>query len=113
MVDFRLIGFKGRFCRWEVEMLWLPFSIFAACCLAQFWFIQRVASVLEARHTHVYRRLYGLFALNRLFWFAIFRRDRGMNDPDLTQRTKQLQLLCGISLASWLTLIVLMMTGHH
>jgi hypothetical protein len=81
--------------------------------VAQFWFVQRVSSALEARHPQTYQRIYGVFAFNRLFWFAILRGDRGLNDPELTTRTKHLQLLFGIAVASWLTLTFLLMTGHH
>jgi hypothetical protein len=44
-------------------------------------------------------------------WFALFRRDRGMNDADLTVHTKRLQVLSIVALAAWLTFFVLIMTA--
>jgi hypothetical protein len=92
-------------------MAWLPALIFGACGLAQFWFLQRLASALEARHPEIYRRIYGLFALNRLAWFAIARKDRALNDPDLTSRTKQFQAVIVIAMLAWLAMMVLLMSG--
>ena len=94
-------------------MTWLPFSVFAVCCVAQFWLVERVASALKARHPQIHDQMYGLFAFNRLFWFAIVRGDRRLNDPDLTARTRQLQFLVGLALASWLAFAIQLMTGRH
>lgn len=52
----------------------------------------------------------GLSLPNKLMWFALFRRDRGMNDADLTVHTKRLQVLSSVALSAWLTFVVLIMT---
>lgn len=93
-------------------MAWLPFSIFACCCVAQFWFIPKVASALAARHPGIYGRMRGLSYWNNLIWFALFRRDKGLDDADLTRHTKRLQLLSSIAFAAWLSFAVLAMTGR-
>jgi hypothetical protein len=54
----------------------------------------------------------GLSYWNRLIWFALFRRDRGLNDADLTFHTKRLQLLSSIAFSAWLLYAVLVMTGR-
>jgi hypothetical protein len=92
-------------------MIWLPASIFVICCIAQLWFYQRVASALEARHPDTYRAIYGPFAWSRLGRFALLRRDRGLDDPELTARTRQLQLLVIAAMASWVGLAVMILTG--
>jgi len=94
-------------------MTWLPllpFTLFAGCCVAQFWFGPKVVSALVARHPETYRRMRGLSLPNKLFWFALFRRDRGLDDADLTIHTKRLQVLSSAALAAWLMFIVLIIT---
>jgi hypothetical protein len=54
----------------------------------------------------------GLSYWNKLIWFALFRRDRGLDDADLTRHTKRLQLLSSIAFAAWLSFAVLAMTGR-
>jgi hypothetical protein len=85
---------------------------FAACCIAQFWFVQRVASALEARHPEKYRAMRTLFFTNRIYWFAITRSDRRLGDPELTKRVKPLRGLAIVALLSWLCIACLLMTGH-
>lgn len=90
-------------------MMWLLFSIFAGCCVAQFWIAPRVASSLKARHPEIHRRMRGAVPFNRLLWFVLFRRDRGLNDPELTSRTKQMLGPTYVALATWLAFTIMVL----
>lgn len=79
------------------------FAIFAGCCVAQLWLGGLVASALQARHPKVWKTLWWP---NKLFWFAITRRDRALNDPRLSAQTCRLQVSLLIAFASWLAGLV-------
>ncbi|MBI1197321.1 MAG: hypothetical protein GC203_05620 [Phenylobacterium sp.] len=90
-------------------MTWLAFaafSAFAICCVAQFWLVERVASMLKARHPAIHRRVYGWRMGQRLYWFALFRRDRSLGDPELSCRTKDLQRLALLALGALAAFVV-------
>jgi hypothetical protein len=89
-------------------MIWLPVSIFAICCVSQFLFVVRVSSALSARHPTIYRKMSGLFFMQKLFWFIILRGDELPSDPELTARVRHLKLLYFIALGSWLLIVILM-----
>lgn len=86
-------------------------AMFGACCLAQFWFFWKVERLLTARHEKEWSKIYGLFALNKLFWFAVLRDDRYLHDDELTRRTKQLRLLLLLMVLSWVSLATITLTG--
>jgi hypothetical protein len=81
-------------------------AIFGACCLAQFWFFWKVERILATRHNKEWSKIYGLFAMNKLVWFAVLRDDRYLHDDELTRRTKQLRLLLLILVLSWVLLAI-------
>ena len=88
-------------------MIWIPVSVFGICCVAQFWFIDRVASALSRRHPSIYQKMYGIFFFQKLFWFTMGRGDEHLSDPELTARIKRLQILYFIALGSWLLIVIL------
>jgi hypothetical protein len=45
--------------------------------------------------------------------FAWRRGDQGLNDPDLTARTRQLQALHIVALFAWVVLFGLLLTHHN
>lgn len=91
----------------------IPFSIFFACCVAQFFFLERVKRALSARHAGVLRGLLGssFFAGNAIFRFAWQRGDRGLNDADLTKRVEQLRLLLFVAFGAWGLCALAIITG--
>ncbi len=94
-------------------MVQSAFVVFAICCIAQFWLVQRVASALESRHAARYRQMRDAIFTTRLHWFALTRADRDLGDSDLSKRTKQLQILIIAAYGSWLVGAVLLVTGHR
>jgi hypothetical protein len=80
----------------------LTTAVFAMCCIAQVCVVARVVSALEKRHPDQYSKLRGLGFWSRVHWFALTRADRGLGDPDLSERTIQLQVLMIVTLGSWL-----------
>ncbi len=81
----------------------IPFSIFFACCAAQFFFMERVKRALSARHPDVLQGLLGksFFANNALVKFTWRRRDLDLNDPDLTKTVKQFKALLFVAYGAW------------
>lgn len=93
----------------------IPFAIFFACCVAQFFLIYRVKRALAARHPDILRRLRGksffAFSDNAIIKFAWKRRDIGLNDPDLTNVVRQLRLLIVVAYAAWGLYALAIITG--
>lgn len=96
-----------------MPILLIPFAVFFGCCLAQFFFIARVRSALAERHPDVLQELVGgsFFATNAIPKFAWRRADRGLNDPDLTERVKQYRLLMFLAFAAWGLFALSLFTG--
>lgn len=93
----------------------IPFSIFFACCAAQFFFLDRVKRALSARHPELLQGLLGksFFGLsaNAITKFAWQRRDLSLNDPELTKSVKQLKLLLFVAYGAWGFCALALFTG--
>lgn len=92
----------------------VPFSVFFACCASQFYFARKLRKALASRHPAVWRELSSKawFIDNAVLSFAFRRRDRALNDTDLTKAAKQLQLIYITAICSWLALVGLMFSGN-
>lgn len=93
----------------------IPFSIFFACCVAQFFFLNRVKRALRARHPDVLRSLLGKsffsFTNNAIIKFVWQRRDLGLNDPYLTRIVKQFKILLFLTYGAWGLCALAFVTG--
>jgi hypothetical protein len=93
----------------------IPFSIFFACCAAQFFFLDRVKRALSARHPDVLRGLLGKsffsFSGSAITKFAWQRRDLSLNDPALTKSVRQLKLLLFVAYGAWGLCALAVITG--
>jgi len=93
----------------------IPFSVFFACCVALFFFLDRVKRALSARHPDVLRDLLGKsffsFSNNAITKFAWQRRDLSLNDPELTKSVKQFKLLLFVAYGAWGFLALALLTG--
>lgn len=96
-----------------MPIILIPFAVFFACCLAQFFFLRRVRQALAARHPDVWRAMSekSWFIDNAVYKFAWRRRDRGLNDPDLTARVKQLRLLYFVAICVWAIYALALFSG--
>jgi hypothetical protein len=83
------------------------FAIFFACCIAQFWFINRIKNTLIDRHPDAY------LALERKAWYpghgiwrmaSIWRNPLPgyLNDDVLAQRVRQYRYCLILAFAAWL-----------
>src|SRR5260221_11267454 len=88
-------------------------AIFMGCCVAEFYFVRRIRADLAERHPHILLKMAkkALFIDSAVLSFALGRRGKGLDDPDLTRKTKELLYLTVVAIASWLTLVVLLLTG--
>jgi hypothetical protein len=93
----------------------IPFSIFFACCAAQFFFLDRIKRSLSARHPDVLQSLVGKsffsFSNNAITKFAWKRRDLSLNDPELTKRVKQFKILLFVAYGALGLLALALITG--
>lgn len=98
-----------------MPVILIPFSVFFACCGAQFFFLDRVKRALSARHPDVLRGLLGksFFGLsnNAITKFAWQRRDLSLNDPELTKSVKQFKLLLFVAYGAWGLFALAVVTG--
>lgn len=91
----------------------LPFIVFFACGIAQFWFYRRIRQTLVERHPDVW------LALSRKAWFidsavvgfAFGRQARLLDDPILMARVRAARILMAVAFAAWLAAVVLLTTG--
>jgi len=93
----------------------IPFSIFFACCVAQFFYVNRIKRTLSSHHPHVLQQLVGKsffsFDSNAIAKFAWKRRDIGLNDPRLTERVKQFKRLLIVAYGAWGLCMLAMVAG--
>jgi len=96
-----------------LTVILIPFSVFFGCCVAQFYFLRRVRQALAERHPDVWRdisiRAWSVDSF--VYKFAWRRRDRRLDDPDLTAKTKQLLRLNYLAIGVWLACCGLLITG--
>ena len=91
----------------------IPFAVFFACCASQFIFLRQVRRALVIRHPDIWRQLsldaWSMdSALSRFIWS---RRDKRLNDTDLTKAVSRMWLLSLAAIAAWLSLIATLFLG--
>ena len=96
-----------------MPLILVPFAVFFCCCAAQFFFLRRVRQALALRHPEVWRELStkAWFIDNAVHKFAWARRDKALNDPDLSTKTKQLRLLYIVAIGAWIVYAAALVTG--
>ncbi|MBO9557764.1 MAG: hypothetical protein J7515_04145 [Caulobacter sp.] len=95
-----------------MPLILIPFGVFFACCCAQF-FLWRVRRAMVERHPDVWREISGKawFIDKAVSRFAWKRRDKGLNDPDLTRKVKELKIFGVVTFSAWLVYAVMLVTG--
>lgn len=96
-----------------MPLILIPFGVFFVCCGAQFFFLRRVRLAMVERHPELWRQISAKawFVDNAVYRFAWKRRDRGLNDPDLTRKVKELKTLYAFAISAWLVYAVMLVTG--
>lgn len=93
----------------------IPFSIFFACCVAQFVFVERVKRALADRHPDLLRGMSGRsffsFTSGAISKFVWQRRDLGLNDSSLTKTVKQFKALLFVAYGAWGLCALAIVTG--
>ncbi len=98
-----------------MPLVLIPFAIFFACCVAQFFFLERVKRALAARHPDELQGLLGKsffsFSGSAIAKFAWQRRDLNLNDRELTKVVKEFKLLMFIAYGAWGLVALAIVTG--
>ena len=81
----------------------IPFAVFAGCVLGQFYFLREVRRALASRHPDVWRKLSenAWFMDNAVVRFIWKKRDRALNDPQLSAITRRIRKLQIVALVAW------------
>jgi len=85
----------------------IPFAIFFACCIAQFWFMYRVRDALVNRHPEEWLKMSKRLFFSPLPWgFVWSGRHRELADPILSRRVIEMRWLAIVAYASWAAVAV-------
>ena len=97
----------------NVPVIFIPFSIFFICCASQFYFIRRVRQMLVERHPEIWAGISkrAWFVDNAVAKFIWWRKDKRLNDPELTRVVKQGAFLYYLALFVWVIYAGLLVTG--
>ncbi len=96
-----------------MPIILIPFSVFFVCCLSQFYFVRRVRQLLVKRHPEVWtdistRAWFLDNAVNKFIWR---RKDKKLNDPQLTAVVKQAGFLYLFAFLVWVVYGVMLFSG--
>ena len=82
----------------------VAFAVFGGCCVAQFWFMDRVRKALIERHPDTYLSIEkaSVFPFQALRRFVRKGRYKSLNDPELDRAARDLKRLNVITLLAWL-----------
>jgi hypothetical protein len=96
-----------------LPIIFIVFAVFFCCGALQFFFLRRVRQALVERHPALWRDISrkAWFIDSAVYKFAWRRRDKDLNDPELTVRTKQLLLFYYSAIGIWLIYMMLLVTG--
>jgi len=86
------------------QYILIPFAVFFACCVAQFWFIKRVRDRLIERHPETFLAMEksSIFPQRGLRRFMKKGRYKALNDPELNTHIRDLKRLYAVALVAWL-----------
>jgi hypothetical protein len=89
----------------------IPFAVFFACTLGQFFMLRRVRQALVARHPEIWLELSrkAIFTNSTGLGFALRRGDRGLDDPELSRSVNLLLLLWAVAIGAWIVLMGLIL----
>jgi hypothetical protein len=87
-------------------IIFVPFSVFFACTLGQFWMLRRLRQALVDRHPDIWleQSRKAFFPNSTGLGFALTRRDRALGDPELSRCVDQLLLLWAVAITAWVIL---------
>jgi len=84
-------------------LILIPFAVFFACCLGQFWFLKQVRDRLIDCHPDEYLRIErsSTFPYNGLWRFTRRGRYKSLGDEELNRRVRNLKRLFLIAFIAW------------
>jgi hypothetical protein len=93
--------------------LLLPFVVFFACCVSQFWFVKQVRDRLIDCHADTFLEMErSSFSPNRGLWRLAWGTPcKKLGDPELNRRVQNLRILTVIAFGSWLIFAIAIISG--
>lgn len=90
----------------------IPFAVFFGCCVAQFWFMQRVRDRLIEQHPDTFLAVErsSIFPSHGMWRFIRKGRYKSLNDPELNRRVRNFNRLYAVAIVAWLAYGVALFT---
>jgi hypothetical protein len=84
-------------------LILLPFGVFFACCIGQFWLLKRVRDRLIDCHPDTFLQIErsSIFPFNGLWRFTKRGRYKALNDQELNRRIRSLKRLFVVAFVAW------------
>lgn len=84
----------------------IPFGVFFACCLSQFWFLAQVRNALIDRHPETFLSLErsSIFPGNGIYKFIRTGKHRDLGDAELSKAVIRCRWLFAVAIVSWLAI---------
>ena len=94
------------------DLTLIPFAIFFACCVAQFWFLKQVRDRL-IHHPDTFLELERSSTIpHQWIWdFTKGLQHRQLGDEVLNQRVRHFKWLYRVAIAAWLAFALTICTG--
>lgn len=91
----------------------IPFAVFFACCLSQFWFMMKVRAALIERHPGTYLSVEksAMFPHQGFWRFTRGNGYKALQDDELNRHVRNLKRLKIVAIISWLVCGVAMFTA--
>jgi hypothetical protein len=88
----------------------IPFAVFFACSVAQFWFTKRVRDALIERHPDTFLAIEksSIFPMQGIRRFMRKGRYKALNDPELDTHVRNLRRLYAVAIVAWLAFGVML-----
>jgi len=86
-------------------LIFVPFAVFFACCVAQFWFLKKVRDRLIDCHPEKFLEIEksSIFPYNGLWKFTRRGRYKELGDVELNRRVRDLKRLFAFAFVAWLS----------
>jgi hypothetical protein len=90
----------------------IPFAVFFACCLGQFWFLKQVRDRLIDCHPDTFLQIEksSIFPFNGLWRFTRGGKYKSLGDEELNRRIRNLKRLFLVALVAWAAYAVALFT---
>lgn len=94
-------------------LILIPFAVFFACGIGQFWFFKQVRDRLIDCHPDTFLQIEKstIFPLNGVWRFTNRGRYKALGDEELNRRVRNLKRLLTVAFIAWAAFAILIITA--